>query len=84
MECRPGCGVCCIAPSISSAIPDMAAGKAAGVRCVQLDDEYMCRLFGLPSRPDVCIRFSAQTEWCGTSREEALQRLSELERATTV
>jgi len=84
MECRPGCGACCIAPSISSVIPDMAGGKAAEVRCVQLDEEYMCRLFGLPSRPDVCIKFRAQPEWCGVSREEAFLRLSELERETSV
>lgn len=30
-ECRPGCGACCIAPSISSPIPGMPEGKAAGV-----------------------------------------------------
>lgn len=26
-ECRPGCGACCIAPSISSPIPGMPEGK---------------------------------------------------------
>ena len=36
MECRIGCGACCIAPSISSPIPGMPDGKPAGVRCVQL------------------------------------------------
>jgi Fe-S-cluster containining protein len=41
MDCRPGCGACCIAPSISSPIPGMPVvdgiSKPAGVRCVQLD-----------------------------------------------
>ena len=31
LACRDGCGACCIAPSISSPIPDMPAGKPAGV-----------------------------------------------------
>jgi Fe-S-cluster containining protein len=32
MNCRLGCGACCIAPSISSPIPGMPQGKPAGVR----------------------------------------------------
>ena len=31
MNRRPGCGACCIAPSISSPIPGMPHGKAVGV-----------------------------------------------------
>ncbi|HAI50813.1 MAG TPA: zinc/iron-chelating domain-containing protein, partial [Enterobacteriaceae bacterium] len=27
MECRPDCGACCIAPSISTPIPGMPHGK---------------------------------------------------------
>ncbi|MCR3872443.1 YkgJ family cysteine cluster protein, partial [Pseudomonas aeruginosa] len=27
MQCRAGCGACCIAPSISSPLPGMPAGK---------------------------------------------------------
>src|SRR5690606_40832938 len=45
MECRPGCGACCIAPSISSAIPGMPNGKPAGVRCLHLTDANYCGLF---------------------------------------
>ncbi|NBX68342.1 MAG: YkgJ family cysteine cluster protein, partial [Proteobacteria bacterium] len=37
MECRIGCGACCIAPSISSPLPGMPHGKPAGVRCVNLN-----------------------------------------------
>src|SRR5258708_12888559 len=55
-DCRVGCGACCIAPSISSPIPGMPGGKPAGVRCIQLDAENRCRLYGRPERPAVCSR----------------------------
>lgn len=80
--CRIGCGACCIAPSISSPIPGMPGGKPAGVRCVQLDEDNLCTLFGLPERPLVCGRFQAEREACGDSRGEALVILGELEEAT--
>jgi hypothetical protein len=54
MNCRAGCGACCIAPSISSPIPGMPQGKPAGVRCIQLDEANRCRIFGRPERPAVC------------------------------
>ena len=38
MDCRLGCGACCISPSISSPIPGMPKGKPAGERCIQLND----------------------------------------------
>lgn len=80
--CRPGCGACCIAPSISSPIPGMPDGKPAGVRCVQLDTHNLCRLFGDPRRPAVCARFAFDPELCGESRNEALERIAHLERET--
>lgn len=83
MQCRPGCGACCITPSISSPIPGMAQGKAAGVRCVQLDVHNRCLLFGQPDRPAVCRSFAAAHDTCGSSREEAIQILAELEAATS-
>ena len=82
MDCRVGCGACCIAPSISSPIPGMPYGKPAGVRCIQLDAINRCRLFGKPERPEVCRRLRPEPTMCGASREEALQILSRLERAT--
>lgn len=82
MECRPGCGACCIAPSISSSIPGMPQGKAAGERCLQLDQDNLCRIFGQRGRPTVCCNFTASKESCGESREEALLALAELEAAT--
>ena len=82
LACRPGCGACCIAPSITSPIPGMPQGKPAGVRCVQLDDHNACRIFGDPRRPAVCTSLMPSPEMCGESREYALQSLAELERLT--
>lgn len=81
-ECRPGCGACCIAPSISSPIPGMPDGKPAGVRCLQLDEANLCRLFGDPRRPAVCERFDHDPELCGDDRDDALERIEALELAT--
>lgn len=78
-SCRPGCGACCIAPSISSPIPGMPEGKPAGVPCVQLDEQGHCRLFGLPERPAACARFQAEIAFCGESRAEAIRILTDLE-----
>lgn len=80
--CRPGCGACCIAPTISSPIPGMPDGKPAGVRCVQLDDDNLCRLFEHDTRPDVCSRFHFDDTLCGSNRTQALIQLDALEAAT--
>lgn len=82
MACRLGCGACCIAPSISSPIPGMPNGKAAGERCIQLDDNNLCKLFGDESRPKVCSDFSANIDVCGTTNEQALYLITELEQMT--
>ena len=82
VACRPGCAACCIAPSISSGIPGMPTGKAAGVACMQLTAEGQCSLFGRPERPAVCGALRPSAEMCGSSREEALAYLSGLEAAT--
>lgn len=80
--CRPGCGACCIAPSISTPIPGMPEGKPAGIRCVQLDDDNLCRLFGDPRRPTVCEQFRFDVALCAERREQALERIAALEIAT--
>ena len=74
MNCREGCGACCIAPSISTPLPGMPNGKPAGERCLHLSVDYLCGLFGQPQRPAVCGDFKADTEVCGSSREEATNR----------
>ncbi|NSW94262.1 MAG: YkgJ family cysteine cluster protein [Bacteroidales bacterium] len=78
MDCRSGCGACCIALSISSPIPGMPQGKPSGVRCIHLMDDYRCALYGDPSRPKVCSDFRADPEFCGSSRDEALRILYSL------
>ena len=82
MDCRIGCGACCIAPSISSPIPGLPFGKPAGVRCVQLTDDNRCRLFGQPERPAVCGSLRPSAEMCGQSADEAFAHLIQLEFAT--
>lgn len=82
MDCRPRCGACCTAPSITTPIPGMPQGKPAGVRCVQLDDEDRCRLFGRPERPAVCSSLQPTPEMCGSSPEQARRWLALLERQT--
>ena len=82
MDCRVGCGACCVVPSISSAIPGMPAGKPAGVRCAQLTHDNLCRLFGYPDRPTVCLSLQPSLEMCGTTNAEAYAWLSWLEQIT--
>jgi Fe-S-cluster containining protein len=82
MNCRIGCGACCIAPSISSPIPGMPNGKPAGVRCVQLTSDNRCAIFGRADRPAVCTRLRPSPPMCGASRDEAMAALTAMERAT--
>lgn len=76
MDCRPDCGACCIAPSISS------LGKPAGVACRHLDADLRCSVFGRSERPACCSGLQPSAEMCGTGREEALDYLARLEAAT--
>ena len=76
MVCRPGCGACCIAPSISS------LAKPAGVACHYLDADLRCRIFGQPERPACCSGLQPSHEMCGESREHALRWLADLEALT--
>ncbi len=82
MDCRVGCGACCIAPSISSPIPGMSHGKPAGMRCVQLTDDNRCRLFGHPDRPAVCRGLRPSPEMCGDTNAAAMRYLVALELVT--
>ncbi len=82
LQCREGCGACCIEPSITSPLPGMPQGKPAGVNCAQLLDNFRCAVFGKAERPAFCAGLQPSTEMCGESREHALRWLSELERAT--
>lgn len=83
MECRPGCGACCIAPSINSPLPGMPEGKPAGVICANLDPAtYLCRLWGGADYPEVCRRFSAEPASCGDSAEQAMELIASMEMET--
>lgn len=87
MECRDFCGACCIAPSINSPIPGMPDGKPAGIRCIQLDDDNRCMIFGKPERPAFCAGLQPSKEMCGDEksenpREHAIAWLANLERLT--
>ncbi len=82
MQCRPGCGACCIAASINSPMPGAPNGKPAGQRCLHLTADYLCALYGQSGRPAVCNNLRAEPEMCGDSREHALAFLADLEEKT--
>ena len=82
MKCRDGCGACCIAPSITTPIPGMPQGKPSGVKCIQLTDDFKCKIFGKPERPKVCGGLQPSKEMCGDNNDEAYSFLRELEEAT--
>ncbi len=82
MECRIGCGACCIIPSISSSIPEMPNGKEAFTRCIQLDENNKCKLFGSEMRPKVCSSLKPCLEMCGTCASDAIEYLTMLENLT--
>ena len=79
MQCRIGCGACCIAPSISSALPFHPFGKPATVQCLHLDNDNKCSIFLQPNRPLVCRGFQATEDACGSTKEEAMAVLLEWE-----
>lgn len=83
MMCRQNCGACCIAASISSALPGMPQGKPAGVPCVNLDaSTSKCAIWGTAVYPEVCRKFKASADSCGDSKTEALELLFTLEAST--
>jgi hypothetical protein len=62
----------------------MPDGKPAGVRCIQLDADNFCLIFGQPQRPAVCSAFHAAEYVCGSSAAEAIQLIGWLEQSTAV
>jgi len=62
----------------------MPNGKPAGVRCIQLDEDNRCRIFGRPERPGVCGSLKPSDEMCGQTREYALTYLARLDYLTSV
>ncbi len=82
MQCRERCGACCVAPSIYEGFWGMPQGKPANVRCVHLTENYRCAIFNDPRRPSVCAKFTPEYDYCGDSREQALEILAVLEIAS--
>ena len=82
MLCRKGCGACCIAISISSAIPGMPHGKKPGVRCKNLLDDNTCSIHNKPEFPTVCTNLKPSLEMCGETDAHAFEYLKNLEEIT--
>lgn len=61
----------------------MPGGKPAGVRCIQLDVDNRCQLFGRPERPAVCGSLLPAPDLCGRDAGDAMWLIGELERATS-
>ena len=81
INCRK-CGACCIAPSITTAIPNMPHGKPAGAWCANLNARNECTLYGKAERPAFCLGWQPMPEVCGRTFKEALTCITALERAT--
>lgn len=56
--------------------------KPAGVRCIQLDEQDRCKIFGQPERPAVCGSLQPEELMCGESREQAMRWLGWMEQQT--
>lgn len=61
----------------------MPDGKPAGMRCIQLDEQNRCMVFGKPGRPAFCASLQPSEEMCGESRADAIEWLGKLEQLTT-
>ncbi|OHB91958.1 MAG: hypothetical protein A2Z57_01980 [Planctomycetes bacterium RIFCSPHIGHO2_12_39_6] len=79
MNCRIGCGACCIALSISSPISGMPNGKPAGIRCIHLTIDNRCLIHSKHEKPVVCSNLRPTIEMCGQTFEEAYTYLEHLE-----
>jgi Fe-S-cluster containining protein len=60
----------------------MPEGKVAGERCVHLDPENRCRIFGQPERPRFCAELAPSEQMCGDGPAEAMRILERLEQLT--
>ncbi len=86
--CRPGCGACCIAVSITTPIPSrggspgLPGGKPSGLPCPHLRSDMTCAIYFDPDRPAACAGLKPTPEMCGDTREEALAYLFKLEEET--
>ncbi|MDH8677635.1 YkgJ family cysteine cluster protein [Fusibacter bizertensis] len=82
MECRIGCGACCIIPSISTKTKLLPNGKPSHTPCIHLDDKMRCLIFDHAERPSVCGSLKPSFEMCGNNRDEAISYLIMLDELT--
>ncbi len=78
MDCRLGCGACCIFIDISSSIPNHPNGKAAGVRCKNMNNNNVCDIYNTDEYPKVCHNYKAEIEFCGNTFGESKKILIKL------
>jgi hypothetical protein len=82
LECRKGCAACCIVVSINSPLPGMPNGKPAGVRCINLDENNLCKIHNKKDYPDFCKGLKPSKEMCGDNNAYAYDYLMKLEELT--
>jgi Fe-S-cluster containining protein len=58
----------------------MPDGKPAGMRCIHLREDFSCGIY--EQRPEVCRDFQAEELFCGKDRQEALDILGRLGKAS--
>ena len=69
IDCRIGCGACCVWFKINEPFFGQPNGKASGERCFYLSDENICLIY--EERPQACRNLVPRLSYCGTSNEEA-------------
>jgi hypothetical protein len=60
----------------------MPYGKAAGAGCANLNSRNERTLYGKAERPAFCVGWPPMPDACGHAFEEAMTRITALERAT--
>lgn len=76
IECRVGCGACCVFAAIADPFPGHPDGKAAGERCRNLSSANECLIY--ESRPEACRLLQARRNICGSSNAEAFSILGQM------
>jgi len=61
----------------------MPDGKPAGVRCIHLNQDNACELFGRAERPQFCVDLMPEPHMCGDSQTYALNYLAWMEKSTS-
>lgn len=77
INCRIGCGACCIIPMIPIPYKNHPNGKNSFERCKNLNEKNECMIYD--ERPEPCRRFKPKRSTCGKTNEEAFEILSAIE-----